>query len=58
MVSIGLEVIMDATSAAAHLADHATTSDVVRMPVDTGMVGYAQHGMVVGPGLIVGYRYT
>lgn len=58
MIGIGADVLLDATTGSAHLADHAATSDLVRLPLHAPLVGYQQHGMTVGPHLIVGQGFT
>lgn len=58
MIGIGADVIMDGTTAAAHLADHAATADLVRLPLHAPLVGYQQHSMTTGPHLVVGQGFT
>lgn len=58
MCGIEVYVVMDATSAAAVLADH-TAADSVRIALGPApMVGYLSHGMIVGATLVVGAPIT
>lgn len=58
MIGIGADILLDATSASDWLADHAATTEVVRLPLHAPLVGYKQHGMVVGSHLIVGQAFV
>jgi hypothetical protein len=57
MVGGDIYVLFDASTAADILADH-DPIDAVRIPLHRPMVGYAHHGMVVGPTMIVGQEFT
>ena len=57
-IGIGIDVLLDATTAADHLADHDVTNRLARLPLHRALVGYQQHGLTVGPHLVVGQEFV
>jgi len=58
MVGIDLFVQFDATAPSAIRAQHDITAAMVRIPLHRAMVGYPNHGMTIGPSLVVGQEFT
>jgi hypothetical protein len=59
VIGIDIYVVFDATTPAALLADRSLTTEYVRIPLGPmPLVGYVNHGMVVGQGCIVGHEFT
>lgn len=57
-IGIGIDVLLDTTTAADHLADHDVTNRLARLPLHRALVGYQQHGLTVGPHLVVGQEFV